>query len=220
MKKCPKCLVEVRSNRRTCPLCGHMLEGEGTLQPTYPAYQPIPKQVNLLLRIILFITIVAGLTSALINLLTYTDTWWAGYVILGLIYMWIVIKSTILSRRNVAKKLLIQMLALSLIAIGVEKISKSSGWALDYVVPSICGLTIIAIIILIMSKKMRFNDYLLYLLTTVLISFVPIILYWTDVVVVLWPSVSAAGIAVVTIIGMIIFADTATKDELKKRFHF
>lgn len=220
MKKCPKCLVEVKSNRRTCPLCGQMLEGEGTTQPTYPSYQPITKQINLMLRIILFITLVAGLTSLLINVLTYVDTWWAAYVILGLIYMWIVIKSTILSHRNVAKKLLIQMIALSLIVIAVEKISKSSGWALDYVVPSICGLTTIAIIILIMSKKMRYNDYLLYLLTTVLISFVPIILYWSDVVAVLWPSVTAAGISVVTILGMVIFADKATKDELKKRFHF
>jgi hypothetical protein len=220
MKKCPKCLVEVKSNRRTCPLCGQMLEGEGSTHPTYPPYQPVIKQVNLMLRIILFITLVAGLTSLLINILTYVDTWWAGYVILGLIYMWIVIKSTILSRRNVAKKLLTQMITLSLIVIAIEKISKTSGWALDYVVPSICGLTTIAIIILIMSKKMRFNDYLLYLITTVLISFVPMILYWSNVVAVLWPSVTAAGISVVTILGMIIFADTATKDELKKRFHF
>jgi hypothetical protein len=45
------------------------------------------------------------------------------------------------------------------------------------------------------------------------------ILYWTEVVQVLWPSISAAGVAFLTIAGMIIFADRATKDELMKRFH-
>ncbi|MDD4212469.1 MAG: DUF6320 domain-containing protein [Bacilli bacterium] len=219
MRKCPNCLVEVKTNRKTCPLCGQLLTGDGSNLPTHPPYQPQSKHINLFLRITLFITIVAGLVSVLINILTYEGVMWAGYVILGLIYMWIIIKSTILSRRNIAKKLLIQMIALSLIVIGIENLSQTSGWALDYVVPSICGLSVIAIIILIVSKKMRYNDYLLYLITTILISFVPIILYWTDVVGVLWPSVTSATIGVITIVGMVIFADTATKDELKKRFH-
>ncbi|MFA6627310.1 MAG: DUF6320 domain-containing protein [Bacilli bacterium] len=220
MRKCPKCLVEVKTNRKTCPLCGQMLEGEGSNTPTFPPYQPQSKQINLFLRITFFITVVTGIASIIVNALTYQGVLWAGYIMLGLVYMWIIIKSTIIADRNVAKKLFVQMIALSILVIAVEKLSGSSGWALDYVVPLICEFSIIAIIILIVSKKMRFNDYLLYLLTTILISFVPIILYWTNIVEVLWPSVSSAGIGLVTILGMIIFADTATKDELKKRFHF
>ncbi len=219
MRKCHKCLVEVKSNRKKCPLCGELLEGEGRNTPTYPPYQPLSKHINLFLRITLFITIVTALVTIITNIITYQGTWWAVYVILGLFYSWIVIKSTIMSRRNVAKKLFVQMIAVSIIVIIVEKISKSSGWALDYVVPSLSSLTLIAIIIMIITQQMRFNDYLLYLLTAILISFIPMILYWTHVVAILWPSVTSGIIGIVTIVGMIIFADTATKDELKKRFH-
>lgn len=219
MKNCPKCLVEVKSNRKTCPLCGQLLEGSGNEKPTYPSYQPISKRINLFVRIILFITIVSALVTIIVNILTYEGTWWAVYVILGLFYSWIVIKSTIMSKKNVAKKLFVQMLAVSLIVIVIEKISQTSGWALDYTVPSICSLTLISIITAIIFQQMRYNDYLLYLLTAILISFVPMILYWTHVVDILWPSVTSGILGIVTIIGMIIFADRATEEELKKRFH-
>jgi hypothetical protein len=216
-EKCPKCLVEVKSNRRTCPLCGQMLEGEGSTHPTYPPYQPVIKQVNLMLRIILFITLVAGLTSLLINILTYVDTWWAGYVILGLIYMWIVIKSTILSRRNVAKKLLTQMITLSLIVIAIEKIRKHQDGLL---IMSCIHLRThhIAISLLIMSKKCV-SMITLYLITTVS-SFCSDDSILEQRCCSFWPSVYRCGNFRGHHLGLIIFASTATKDELKKRFHF
>lgn len=224
MKRCPKCNVNINSLRKTCPLCGEILSEDKTKAEgicLYPHYNYEEKKTNLFLRISLFISIVAIFVVVVINILTYrnSQTLWSIYVVMGVAYGWILLRSTILSRRNIAGRLLIQMLTLSGIVIGIEKVSKSSGWALEYVVPFICILTTQAIVILLISKKMRYNDYLLYLLVAILISFVPIILYWSGVVKVLWPSISAACVAIITILGMIIFADRATKDELKKRFH-
>ena len=222
MKTCNKCKVNVNSDRKTCPLCGEIL-AEGAEKSTdtslYPKYVHFEEHRSLLLRILLFISILVTFTTVIVNLLTSKTIDWSIYVFLGVCYAWILWRSTIISTRNIAGRLLIQMLAVSTVVISIELVSHTSGWALDYVVPFICIVTTLAIVIIILSKQMRYNDYLLYLLVSILISFVPLILYWFEKIKVMWPSIAAAGVASITTIGMIVFADRATKDELRKRFH-
>ena len=224
MKRCNKCNLNVNSIRKTCPLCGQLLNDnkENSIDYyLYPRYTHEEKKANIVLKIVLFFSIVAIFIAVVINILTYKNSrsLWSIYVILGIWYGWILLRFTIMSRRNIAGRLLLQMLATSAVVIGIEKVSHGSGWALEYVIPFICIATTQAIVIILVSKKMRYNDYLLYLFVAILISFVPIILYWSGIVQVLWPSISAAGVALITIMGMLIFADRATKDEFKKRFH-
>ncbi len=221
MKKCSKCKVEVNTIRKTCPLCGQFLENPEKEEfiELYPAYVNETKKINIFLRILLFISITVISVSLLVNLLTYDGVYWSFYVIIGVIYAWILWRSTIKSQRNVASRLLIQMITLSLMVYGIEEISKSGNWALDYIIPFICTATTLSIIILIISKKMRYSDYLFYLLLSIIIGFVPLVLYLTKIIDVLWPSITAAGVSSITTLGMIIFADRATKDELKRRLH-
>lgn len=222
MKECIKCNVKVASHRKTCPLCSQILKNENDQDQQlvlYPKYPSSEKKLNVFLKIIQFLSITSILITVGINILTYVGDWWSFYVVLGVVYLWILFRITILSKRNIAGRLFIQMIALSLSCVGIEYFSKSDGWALEYVVPLLCVATTIAISILILIKQMRYNDYLLYLLTMGIILWIPMILYWTKVINILWPSITAAALSIVTIFGMIIFADRATKDELKKRFH-
>jgi hypothetical protein len=53
----------------------------------------------------------------------------------------------------------------------------------------------------------------------VILGFIPFILYLMGLIDELWPSLAAATLSFVTIVGMIVFADKETKEELKKRFH-
>ena len=221
MKKCSKCKVNVNSHRKTCPLCGQILDNPNKETQTmlYPPYNSNSKKINLFLRILLFTSIITIVISLLINLLTNPKHLWSIYVIIGVFYGLILIRSTIMSKSNVALRLVIQMITLSIVVVAIEELSDSGSWALDYVIPFICIVTTLSIIIIIISKPMIYSDYLFYLLIAVIIGFVPLILYFTKIVDVLWPSISAAGVSIITIFGMIFFADRATKDELKKRFH-
>ncbi|MFA5542416.1 MAG: DUF6320 domain-containing protein [Bacilli bacterium] len=221
MKKCSKCKVEVNTIRKTCPLCGQFLENPDKEEFTqiYPTYVNEAKKIDLFLRILLFISVTVMATVLLINFLTYDGVSWSLYVVIGVVYAWILWRSTIKSKRNVASRLLVQMIALSLTVYGIEEISNTGNWALDYIIPFICVATTLSIVILIFSKKMLYSDYLFYLLLSIIIGFVPLILYLTQIINVLWPSITAAGVSSITTLGMIIFADRATKDELKRRFH-
>lgn len=222
MKQCDKCKVQVKTNRKTCPLCGQILidnHPNQEIDNLYPAYEyPNPK-VNIAVRILLFISIVAIALSVSINILTFVGSYWSIYVILGILYAWILMRTTILSHHNIAFRLLVQLFALSIVTYGIERVSESSGWALEYVVPFLCISTTIAIGLIMVIKPMRYADYISYLFIIILISWIPLIFYFTEIIDILWPSVAAASLSLTTILGMITFADRATKDELKKRFH-
>lgn len=222
MKVCQKCKVNVDTYRKTCPLCGQILhddENNREYENLYPDYEFPNRKVNLVMRILLFASISSIGIALMVNILTFSGSYWSFYVILGVLYAWILLRITIISRKNIADKLLIQLFALSILTYGVELISESSGWALEYVVPFLCIATTIAIVIIIMIKPMRYSDYVSYFLIIFLISWVPLILYFSSVINIAWPSVTAASFSLMILFGMITFADRATKDELKKRFH-
>ena len=222
MKQCQKCKVEVKTSRKTCPLCGQILTGNGTeveIEELYPHYEYQNKKINIAQRIMLFLSIAAIFISVIINVLSYSGSLWSIYIVMGVLYAWILLRTTILSRQNIAGRLLIQLFALSVIIYSIELVSMSSGWALEYVVPFLCIATNLSLVIIILIKPMRYSDYISYLIIAIIISWIPLILYFTDIIDIAWPSVTSASLSLTTVLGMIIFADRATKDELKKRLH-
>ena len=48
---------------------------------------------------------------------------------------------------------------------------------------------------------------------------IPLILWTFKLVTALWPSLVAACFSLMVFLGMLIFADKATKEEFNKRFH-
>lgn len=224
MKQCLKCEVNVSTTRKTCPLCGNFLDDTNNEEvlTLYPPYEPVARKKNIFLRILLFFGIVGSGISMVVNLLNYQGHLWFLIVIVGSIYLWILFKSTILSKRPIAGKLIIQMIFISLVLGVIDYVSNKtliSSWAISYVIPALSSATTISIIIVLLIKRMKYSDYVSYFILTIFLGFVPMVLYLFKLTNILWPSLSATGLSVVTILGMIIFADRQTKDELKKRFH-
>ena len=222
MKECKKCKVHVNTNRKTCPLCGQILidnNQDNKYDNLYPAYEYPNKTINIALRILLFISIITIAVSITINALTFVGSYWSIYVVLGILYAWILMKTTILSHQNIALRLIIQLIALSIVTYAIELVSVSSGWALEYVIPSLCIATTTAIGLIMLFKPIRYSDYVSYLFIAILISWIPLVFYFTEIINILWPSVAAASFSLTVIMGMITFTDRATKDELKRRLH-
>lgn len=223
MKKCSKCNLLHNTTRKSCPLCFEILEdldGKDFQGPDYPRPVPEPSSYNVLLRIIAFLSVIAVFVSALVNALTYskTKTLWSLIVVLGVVYFWVLLRSTFKAKVNVGLKLVIQMLMLSSLVVGIDAVSGFSRWSLNYVVPFLSIASLLAIIAVLLGK-VKFAEYLLYLLAAVILGFIPFILWLVNLIDVLWPSLAAASLSFATIIGMIVFADKETKEELKKRFH-
>lgn len=224
MKKCKHCNLFHDTDRKTCPLCFEILEivdDKEVINPPYPNPKTPQPRYNVFLRIITFITIIGIFSSVLINAITYrkTPTLWSVIVVLGLLYLWVLLRSTFRSKSNVPMRLVLQMLTLSILTIGIDLVTGFIRWSLNYVIPFLSMASLLSIISLLIGSSVRFGDYLLYLLAAIILGFIPIIVWLFKQSTVLWPSLAAASLSFVTIIGMIVFADKRTKEELKKRFH-
>lgn len=233
MKRCNECQIDVETSRVTCPLCQAVLvnsENQLDVVQDYKNYEEVQPRSHFVRKLFIFLSIIAIGTCTLVNILTYRNapSLWSLVVVASIAYLWVLIKNTIMSRRNMAFRLLLQAVMLGILMYFIQLLTPQTQWMIPYVLPFIMISTGFAITFIIFIKTMRYKDYMLYLIIVALIGFIPLILSlvnstkWLFMVndqIIRWPSIACAGYAVVTIIGMFLFGDRATKDEFKKRFH-
>lgn len=76
MKQCPKCEVNINTNRKTCPLCYEKLtdlDKEKLEHSIYPEYRQPKKKTNFFFRSAIFLAIAAMIITALVNIVTYNE---------------------------------------------------------------------------------------------------------------------------------------------------
>ncbi len=228
MKHCDKCHVDIRTEQKYCPLCHQVLTGDSdpNFKETYPDYVPLNRTVlPLTKRIMLFITVISILTLAIVNFFTYDSnpSLWSLIPIGATLYFWFVVRYGILSKQNIAFKLAflttILVLILNFIDQEVTLSVDDKGWALNYVTPLAFLACNLAISFIIWIKRINYREYLIYLLTILVFSLVPIVLLLVNVITEEWPAVASFGAALFILLVIIFFFPKSIKNEIKKRFH-
>ncbi len=224
MKTCDKCNITIETDQKYCPLCHQLLSGknDAKVKELYPEYisdnrtlLPITK------KIIAFVTVMAIVVLLVINLSTGTDKMWSLIPIGSTLYFFILVRFGVLSKQNIAMRMvLLTMLLISLLILIEKNTDAITGeWAIDYVTPFLLLACNLAISALIWIKRINYRDYIFYLLTIALLSIVPLILYLVKIITIAWPALAAFGLAVFIILFIIFFFPKSIKDEIKKRFH-
>jgi hypothetical protein len=228
MKYCKKCNITLNTQRMTCPLCFHVLEKtpeeSATVYAPYPGYQPKSYKDGILVKLFIFLSIVAIFISIIVNIMTWSlnPSPWSAIVVGCVLYAWILIKNTVIAKINIGRKLVFQTIALPLLLVVIEKYTFSpKPWALDYVTPFLTVIATLAVLMLVFIRSTKYGEYVIYLLVINFLGLVPLILYFTfpGLITVMWPSVVAGSIGFLTFLGMWVFAGSETRNELKKRFH-
>lgn len=221
MKYCSKCEVSVNSPVERCPLCYGALEraSDAPELQTYPNLAEKAARYNLVLRILLFLSLTAAGVCVTVNLLVDRRLSWSLIVAVNIAYMWAAIGGAVKKRARIGQNILIQVLSLSALMTGIDFFAGHNNWALNYVLPFLFISAMLSITIIIIVKRMAIGEFILYFLLTALLGFIPIIMLAVGQVTVLWPAVTSAGYSALSLVSIFIFADNATKIELKKRFH-
>jgi hypothetical protein len=204
-------------------LCDRGLENEGDSTTVYPSYEKSYQQIKAftIYKLYLFITIAGMAISLTINMLMLKTIpfVWSPIVIVGLLYVWVIIRNTVISKMHIGGKILILFIASAVFVLFLDIYFDFSKWSTNYVIPFLIALSTMVITIIALAKKSIWNDYMGYLLATFFISLCPVLLFILRLANVLWPSVSAILYSLLTIIGLFVFSDQKFKDETKKRFH-
>ncbi|AXF57854.1 hypothetical protein DT065_03910 [Salicibibacter kimchii] len=175
---------------------------------------------NLKQRVFLFIAIFIISSSLLINLLTTPNELWVFYIVGPVLYALLCINHTILSKAHAGSKIIFQVLALSAMLIVIDVTAGATRWSVHYVIPFLVIVATLIVTIIILRKPMKWREYLGYMMTMIVLGFMPVLLFLSTLSYVLWPSAITALYALLTFIGMVLFANKTMKNEIVRRFHF
>ena len=193
---------------------------DGKPEPaSYPDLQSSAVRYNLMLRILLFLSLTTGIVCLTVNLLTNHEYWWSLIVIANILYMWIALSSALKKNMRIGLNIIIQVLSLSGLIILIGSLLDFSGIVFNYVLPGVFMGAMISISIIVIVRRIDIQGFLLYFMLIALLGFIPISLMAFKLVTILWPSLVTALYAGLSLISLFVFADNATKMELKKRLH-
>lgn len=227
MKICSDCQVNIDTTRKTCPLCGEILrdtkEHFPHTQSRYPKFMSKKTLITPVIRILIFISLIAMVINAVVNVLTYdyAPFPWSLIIIGAIVYIWFFFISIIKSKSHITFKIIIQTLMISLLVLAIQEISKTGYWAFEFVIPAVLSGSTIAMISLFTFNLKRRHFYILPLIVISLLDAIPFIFYLVlpaEYKVVFWTHLTTLIIGLGTIFGLFILTPRTTINELKKRF--
>ena len=220
MRYCEKCNVSVTGQLLQCPLCQGPLTGEADREGN--VFPEIPLTGNpfwLIVRLLLFGTIVVCTVCIAVNVIFPERGWWSLLVGAGLCSGWITVGLAIRKRGKPLKAILWLVCAGSVIIFLWDYCTGLIGWSIDFVLPILYTCTMIAIFVIARLMHRRIQDYLVYLILNILLGLIPLILLLTGAVHTVYPSLVCVVVSVIYLSALILFAGNALKEEWIRRMH-
>lgn len=219
---CENCKINFDTDTGSCPLC---FERFG--EPRYESrlFPPRPKTITrkamgAFSKAYFFATLVISVVLGIINFLAIKRLTWSLLVLTCLIYLYVLIRNTILAKSEIAAKTLFQAVLMSLFLYSIDYFATDNKmWSLKYAIPFLLVASTLLLTILAVSNKRKWRDFTLSVLFMALVGFVPFVLYLVKVIDVFWPSLIAFLLSGFTVIGMLLFHHKKLTNEIKKNFH-
>lgn len=225
MQACNKCKIRIITKTNKCPLCGRKIAIDNDAVETYPRYRKLKDKYRKVASIISIIAPTLIIISVVLNLLAFKNNYWSVLFSVCVIYFWLLGLLTFNRKTHLGLKLLAHAVTIPLVLIMMNIFATTSRavnditWAISYATPLIILSFMITISFMMIRRKQRFKDYLLYLFALCLMGFIPLGILLFGVAKPLYPSVITALYSYMTIIYLVIFSKRQIKEELDKRFH-
>ncbi len=218
---CKQCKVYIRDKKTECPLCGNILvddinsiEGDDVYPLIPPAYEK-----HLVIRILLFISIVAIVISYIIHKLFPTSVNWPMLVLLGLLSTWLSITDALRKRHNITKSIMWQVIIVSSLSIFWDWKIGWKGWSFDFAIPILCIAAMIVMYVTAKVMRLSVVNYIAYFLLGGLFGIIPVLFILLDLVTVDIPSIISVAVSIIFLSAILIFKGDNIKQELQKRMH-
>ncbi len=221
MNRCLKCGVEVMDQTEACPLCHCVLEaGEETVGGRYPDIRLKTRKLELIGRIILFLSIVIGAVSVVVNYRYQTDVWWSVIVVGGLAYLLLILFFVIENdHAGYRSKFFLGIASGIAYLVLVDYVLGFSHWSVDYGIPAAFLAVDISIIAVMFVNIRNWQSYLLFQLLMILCSGVCVILCLAGVITHPLMSYLVFGLSCILFLASFIIGGRRASNELKRRFH-
>ncbi|MDQ0174928.1 DUF6320 domain-containing protein [Bacillus chungangensis] len=224
MSKCNQCGVILEHiNGQQCPLCYETIGGnpQSSRNAWYPSYEvkKTKPSKNLLFHLSLFLSIAVISICLFFNLIINAGNLWFLYVVGPVLYLFLLLNSTIFSKKHIANKILLQVVGMSSMLFLIDMLCGFHKWSVNIVIPILVIAATLLITVIIGIKKIRWYEYVKYIMVMIFLGFIPIILYLIGISNSIWASAITALYALLTLTGMFLFS-AKFKNEFVRIFHF
>lgn len=223
MKYCKYCKTKVDTTNDFCPLCfNHIEELDNSYEQFFTPRrrnETADRKKHFIFKLFLFLTICAITTCFLINFLVNPTVQWSLVVAFGLIYVWVLVSHTIMSRQSAVKKCLLQVISIFILLYFTERVANSQKWLMQYVYPSISFTVIFVLLMILFIDKNRSCNIFGFTVLIILMGVVSFVLLLFNLVEFKLLNLINCVFTVLTVLGMLIFGSRTLKQELSKRFH-
>ena len=163
MKRCKICNVDVVSNKGYCPLCYNDLDSdseESNLVVVKTHNERKKNTKKFLAKLFLVISLAVVAVCFFINFKAKSSYLWSLVVFESVVYVWILVAHTIMSKRSVFEKILFQLVGVIAIIGTTYALSPTAteNWLVCYVLPSVSmfATAVLALISLISKDRKKF----------------------------------------------------------------
>jgi hypothetical protein len=221
MLYCNKCRVRVAGSPQRCPLCQWDLSGEAEPEHNvFPVIPPVIAPYKRLITFIAFITIAVAAISVAINIAIPTGgAWWSLFVIAGLGCLWL--SFLIINKQywDIPKNIFIQLFIISIMVLLWDFFTGFYLWSLNFVIPILFGSSMIALAVFAKVRKLKVEDYVLFLVIISVISIFSLLLIIFHVVTIVYPAVICFTISIISLASLLLFEGKSLLKELQRRMH-
>lgn len=230
MNKCENCNVIVYDEASVCPLCHSVLEElekeeqkeyslfDGCGAP-YPDVRRRAEILHFVMKLILFLFILAEIGLVVVNYYTKPGFWWAGISGVAMVYIYLSMVYWIHHDAGYAAKIGQQISLTIALLVGIDYFTGMSGWSLQWAIPGVILFGDAIVFFLMMLNRQHWYSYTFLLLLVAIFSVGIIALYFAGRIESIVLPVISAGVTGVYLLGTIIFGDREFARELKRRFH-
>ncbi len=223
MKYCKYCKIKVDTANDFCPICfNHIEEIDNKCEQLY---SPRLKNENedrlrfFLSKLFLFLSICSIIVCFFVNRLVNPDIPWFWIVCFGILYVWVLVAHTIMSRRSFFSKVLLQVISVIVLLYFTEKVSPDHDWLLQYVYPSISFAVVSVLLMILGIDKNRADNIFGFSIIIALLGTGSLVMLLLNTVSYTLLNFINCILCALTLLGLLIFGYGAIKQHLSKKLH-
>jgi hypothetical protein len=222
LRYCNRCDITVENNLNNCPLCHKtLLKNDNKVIKDFPVQAKNKEDLNKkIINLLVFLFLLMIGINIVLNLAFSFRFVWAPYSIVILFYIYLMVKTSLMTYKNIGSIVVINVYMLSVMGFILDMILGFRGWSIDYLMPILILAGTISLVIFLFIKPKMFLNYFIYVLTITFFGIIELVLLLLGIIKYRVVSIIAIFISIMSIIGLFMFGDEAARNEFIKRFHF
>jgi len=185
----------------------------------YPDIKRRARILHFVMRLILFLFILAEVGLVLINHYVTPGFWWSGICGVAMAYTYLSMVYWVRHDAGYAAKIGLQISLTIALLLGIDYFTGMYGWSLQWAIPGVILFGDAIVFLLMMLNRQQWYSYTLLLLLIAIFSIVIITLYFTGVIANIVLPIISFGVTGAYLLGTFLLGDREFTREMKRRFH-